>query len=167
MDPEAAIDGETSTVSRDRRAEFLEVLAKVVANLSRVSGPLGNADRSSGNEGRREEWCGVREVWFNLDVDCGNRARVDTPDTALCFGDGYPSGAKARDGHLDVGNRRKVFARVAQREPVGEPCPGEKQPRHELARLRCVDRDVAAGHAAGSANRERQRSATVVVDLDA
>ena len=71
------------------------------------------------------------------------------------------------DRHLDVRHARQPLAGVAQVESLLEPRRREQQARHELARGRRVDLELAALDPSRAVHGERQRAAPVVVDVHA
>ena len=136
------------------------------ADLGGLGRPAGDGHRAAGDEGRDEERRRVREVGFDVDVDASDGARGDDPAPGLGVVDLDTARGEGRDGHLDVGEARQPFTRVAQVESALEAGGRQQEGGDELARRRCVDLEFAAPDRTGAVHGERERTAAVVVEVD-
>ena len=167
VDGGATADGEHAAAPTDASAEQRQQIRKQRSGLRRVRRPARHRDLAPCDECRSQERGGVREVGFDRQILGPRRAAFDEPLARGGALDVDAATAQRLDRHVDVREARKVLALVNEVQADIEARGSEEQARDELARQRGVDLDAAAADVPTAANRERQRPAAFIVDVDA
>ncbi len=161
----AAGDGETVGVEHRLAAQFAHEASQPVSRLRRLGGPARDADPAACQQGRDDEGCGARQVGLHgVDVQRERGGRhVELRPVALGSG---AEPAQHVQRHRDVRLARGPALQPDRDAALERRC-GQQQGGEELAGRRRVEFHGPALQAAVSSDRERNRSAAVVVDVGA